>query len=66
MNDYQHLMDDIDLRPLQIAKHLREVHGVEHRAARKGYEREVWHEQHEQEHRPIAAEKFLNLPKEGE
>lgn len=36
--------------PWGKAKHLREAHGVEPRAARKGYEREVWHTHHEDLH----------------
>jgi hypothetical protein len=44
---YDHLMGDFKLRPRQIASHLREVHGVEPIQAQKGYEREVWHRQHE-------------------
>lgn len=38
------------LRPRDIARHLREVHGIEPTSARKGYEREVWSRQHETEH----------------
>jgi hypothetical protein len=40
-------MADFELRPRQIAAHLRDAHGLEPRAARKGYEREAWHSQHE-------------------
>lgn len=44
---YAHLMADFDLRPRQLAAHLRDAHGIEPRAARRRYEREVWHGQHE-------------------
>jgi len=47
---YEHTLEVLMLRPLQIAKHLRE-HGVEPKAARKGYERELWSSQHEHLHR---------------
>jgi hypothetical protein len=50
MNVYKHLLNDFDLRPLQIKKHLIDVHRITPRRPRKGYEREVWHSQHEQEH----------------
>ncbi len=51
MSDYQHLLNDFHIRPLQIKKHLVEVHNIEPHTARKGYEREVWHSQHENAHR---------------
>ena len=44
---YSHLMADFDLRPRQIAAHLRSAHGIEPRGALKGYEREAWHSQHQ-------------------
>lgn len=47
---YDHLKADFELRPRQIAAHLRQAHGVEPKAAKKGYEREVWHRQHERAH----------------
>lgn len=50
MNVHAHLMADWDLRPRQIAAHLREVHKVEPKQARKGMEREVWYSQHDDEH----------------
>lgn len=46
---YDHLMADYDRPPLAVARHLREAHGIEPKAARKGYEREVWHGQHERD-----------------
>ena len=49
-NNYKHFMADFDLRPLQIKKHLIEVHKVMSKVPRKGYEREVWHSQHESVH----------------
>ena len=50
MNNYNHLMHDFNLRPLQIRKHLLEVHAVAPHQTKKGYEREVWHSQHESAH----------------
>ena len=50
MSNYHHLMADFDLRPLQIKAHLIEVHKVTPNMPRKGYEREVWHNQHEAAH----------------
>lgn len=49
-DNYKHFMADFDLRPLQIKKHLIEVHKVMPKVPRKGYEREVWHSQHESVH----------------
>jgi hypothetical protein len=49
-NNYDHLMADFDLRPLQIRKHLVETHHVTPHIPRKRYEREVWHGQHEMAH----------------
>lgn len=52
-NRHAHLLADFDMRPLELARHLRDAHDIEPRAARKRYEREVWHSQHEYEgHRP--------------
>ena len=54
MTRLEHLLNDFHIKPRELAKHLREVHGVEPKNARKGYEREVWHSQHEYEteHKP--------------
>jgi len=50
MDTYEHVMNDFKLRPLQVRQHLIEVHHIEPKQARKGYEREVWHNQHDNEH----------------
>ena len=50
MTTYDHLYHDFRLRPRQIAAHLREAHGIEPKVMRKGYEREGWHDQHEEQH----------------
>lgn len=50
MNTYQHTLYVLGLRPLQIKKHLIEEHGIVPKAVRKGYEREGWSAQHEEEH----------------
>ncbi len=47
---YEHIMDDFNKRPREIAKHLREEHGIEPKPAMRGYEREVWHGQHDRAH----------------
>jgi hypothetical protein len=49
-NNYNHLMNDFNLRPLQIKKHLVEAHCIIPHIPRKRYEREVWHGQHESIH----------------
>ncbi len=50
-SSYHHLLADYDIRPLQIKKHIIEVHHVIPHLPRKGYERECWHGQHESAHR---------------
>lgn len=59
---YDHLMADFKLRPRQIAQHLRDAHRVEPKAAMKGYEREVWHNQHDQLHVGGISGRRYNLP----
>jgi hypothetical protein len=48
---YQHIMNDFNLRPLQIKEHLEKVHHIKARQAKKGYERELWSSQHEFAHK---------------
>ena len=45
-DNYHHLLDDFRLRPLQIKRHLLVCHQTEAKQTKKGYEREVWHSQH--------------------
>ncbi len=50
-SNYNHLMDDFKISPLQIKKHIVDDHKVEPNLPRKRYERECWHSQHEYLHR---------------
>jgi hypothetical protein len=49
--DYKHVMNDFNLRPLQIKEHLEKVHHIKAKAMKKGYEREGWSSQHEFAHK---------------